>query len=517
MDLRTYQGNSMAEALEKVKKDLGREAVILHTRTVRRGGWLGFGARTMVEITASRNVNVLHPAERRTLLAREPEGQARERDLEAPASARDPGARARACAPETPARLALSGATGTGLEAPARARARNARAGALAQVPPRSNRLASPGPQPLSAPGTRGPTATIEAAALGDLSQLSSFRGEMEQLRAMVRELLNRPTTPAYGPNPEIPEELRDYYTQLLQCEVADEIARDVIARARARLEECKARLAERAEQKNGAARKGGAGQKDRQEGRPMEAVLRDLAPVVLLESIEKLLPPTEPIQLPPGGGPKLVALVGPTGVGKTTTIAKLAAHFKLRERKRVGLITIDTYRIAAVDQLRAYAEILSVPLQVVLTPAEMSAAVELMRDLDVVLIDTSGRSQNDTDKLADLKTFLDAARSAAGPAAGMETHLVLSCTSHPAQLMQVAEKFGVLGVDRVVFTKLDEAVGLGVILNVSHRLNLRLSYLTTGQDVPEDMEVGHRRRVAELILNRAEIKLDSAPVEHVA
>ncbi|HQA45338.1 MAG TPA: flagellar biosynthesis protein FlhF [Phycisphaerae bacterium] len=507
MDLKTYQGNSMAEALEKVKKDLGREAVILHTRTVRRGGWLGIGARTVVEITASRNVNVLHPAERRTMLAREPEPEPEPPPgLEASRATYSAPSRATRLASPRGTRLAPSRAAGSGPEAPMGKQARTTGGSQLS---------AGAIPSGLARPTSEvsalaGPDPRIAAALQSELSQLSSFRGEMEQLRAMVRELLNRPTTPAYGPNPDVPEELRDYYTQLLQSEVADEIARDVIARAQTRLAECKARLAERAEQK------GGAGPKNGQEGRPMEAVLKDLVPIVLLESIEKLLPPTEPIQLSPGG-PKLVALVGPTGVGKTTTIAKLAAHFKLRERKRVGLITIDTYRIAAVDQLRAYAEILSIPLQVVLTPAEMSAAVELMRDHDVVLIDTSGRSQNDTDKLADLKTFLDAAREAAGPTAGMETHLVLSCTSHPGQLMQVAEKFGVLGIDRAVFTKLDEAVGLGVILNVSHRLNLRLSYLTTGQDVPEDMEIGHRRRVAELILKRAEIKLDSAPVEHVA
>lgn len=464
----------MAEALEQVKKDLGREAVILHTRTVRRGGWLGFGARTVVEITAGRNVNVLHPAERRTLLS--PQAETRTRS--------------------------------SGSESPARDRARAAHGGPRLDPPRR--------PSPVSSTtcpaAASGAARAAHGAVPGVCPQLgSAFHGEIQQLRGMVRELLNRPTMSTWGPNPDVPEELRDYYTQLIQSAVADEIAADVIARAKARLAECKARLTERAEQKSG------AGQKGTTDGRSVDAVLRDLIPVVLLESIEKLLPESEPIQLPAGGGPKLVALVGPTGVGKTTTIAKLAAYFKLRERKSVGLITIDTYRIAAVDQLRAYAEILNVPLQVVLTPEEMSTAVELMHDFDVVLIDTSGRSQNDTGRLSDLKVFLDAARAAAGEAARLETHLVLSCTAHPGQLLQVAEKFGILGVDRAVFTKLDEAVGLGVILNVSHRLNLRLSYLTTGQDVPEDMEIGHRRRVAELILNRAEVRVPTARMEHVA
>lgn len=449
MDLKTYQGNSMAEALEKVKKDLGREAVILHTRTIRRGGLLGFGARTLVEITASRHLNVLHPAERRTMLAREPEAAR-------PASPR----------PETPARPAAS--------------------------PPVASAVATVAPPPP------------DAARIA-----SSFRGEMDELRTMVRQLLHRQAPSAWAPDPDVPEELRSYYTQLLQAAVADEIAADVIAKAKVRLTECKARLASCPDAR--AAQKGAE-----TGGRTREAILRDLVPAVLLESIEKLLPPSQPIQFSTERRPKVVALVGPTGVGKTTTIAKLAAHFKLREKKHVGLITIDTYRIAAVDQLRAYAEILNIPLQVVLTPAEMRSAMESMRDLDVLLVDTSGRSQNDAPRLAELRAFLDAARDAAGGAVDMETHLVLSCTSHPTQLVQVAEKFAAMGVDRVVFTKLDEAVGLGVILNVSHRLNLQLSYLTTGQDVPEDMEVGHRRRVAELILNRAEVR-PTAPVDQVA
>lgn len=467
MDLKTYQGNSLAEALEKVKKDLGREAVILHTRTIKKGGILGVGARTLVEITASRTVNVLHPAERST--------------------------------PFTPATAAA--------KPPPAPRGEPTR-----RIPPAPRAPAPAAPSPRPAP--REPV--FDSATHTELARLTdSFRGEMDQLRGMVRELLGRPTPSAWSPAPDVPEELRSYYTQLIQSAVADEIARDVIDKAKARLNECKARLAARAEQKTG----GSASETPKvgKEGKSLEAVLRDLVPAVLLETVERLLPPTEPIQLPANGRPKLVALVGPTGVGKTTTIAKLAAHFKLREHKRVGLITIDTYRIAAIDQLKAYAEILSIPLQVVLTPGEMAATVETMRDMDVVLIDTSGRSQNDAQRLGELRGFLEAASQAAGQGGGLETHLVLSCTSHPGQLVQVAEKFAILGVDRVVFTKLDEAVGLGVILNVSNRLNLQLSYLTTGQDVPDDMEVSHRRRIAELILNRADLRRTNAPVEHVA
>ncbi len=431
MDLKTYQADSMAAALQQVKKELGRSAVILHTRTVRRGGWFGLGGRTIVEVTATRDVNVLHPAERRAILGRDAAPPAGSASIQTPS--RIP--------PERVAEPAVG------------------------------RSVTVPTPEVVR-PREQGPDA---------------LRSEMTELRAMVRELLARGPAPGTAPAPEVPDELREYYTALIQNSVAEEIARDVMAKARERLAECRARVGEA----------------------QIAPALRQLVPAILVESIEKMLPAAEPVRLTEGT-PKYVALVGPTGVGKTTTIAKLAAHFKLRESKRVGMITIDTYRIAAVEQLRAYADILSVPLEIVLTPAEMTAALERMKDLDLVLIDTSGRSQKDVHRLTELKAFLEAARKAGGaevPADALEVHLVLSCTSHPAQLLDVAEKFAALGVRRVVFTKLDEAVGLGVILNVIHRLNLQLSYLTTGQDVPDDIEVGHRRRIAELVLDRAPVE----------
>jgi flagellar biosynthesis protein FlhF len=422
----------MAEALQKVKKDLGREAVILHTRTVRRGGMLGFGGKTLVEITATRDVNVLHPAERRAIVGRD-----------------------------------------SGMTRPAAAGAAEATARGSRPVVAQAGTRRLPTPETVSAPAGEKVTEFT-----------SSLRGEVGELREMVRELLTRGAKEEAGAPavPDLPEELREYYTTLIQNSVADEIAREVVARARDRLAECRAQ----------------AGQ------RVANIALNQLIPAILVESIERMLPPAEPVQLA-ANGTKYVALVGPTGVGKTTTIAKLAAHFKLRENKRVGMITIDTYRIAAVEQLRAYADILRVPLEIVLTPAEMTAALERMADMDLVLIDTSGRSQRDVNRIGELKSFLDAARQAGGEGSdgALEVHLVLSCTGHPAQLVDVAEKFASLGVRRVVFTKLDEAVGLGVILNVIRKLNLQLSYLTTGQDVPDDIEVGHRRRIAELVLDR--------------
>jgi len=183
--------------------------------------------------------------------------------------------------------------------------------------------------------------------------------------------------------------------------------------------------------------------------------------------------------------------------VGKTTTIAKLAAAFKLRQKQKVGLITIDTYRIAAVDQLRTYANIIGVPLKVVLTPTELVAAMKDMADCDTVLIDTAGRSPTDQLKLNELSNFIAAAKPT-------EVHLVLSSTTTQEAMEAALERFSTVRADpapHIIFTKLDEAVSFGVLLNVARTASKVLSYLTTGQDVPDNIEVGQPRRLARLIL----------------
>ncbi|NIA20849.1 MAG: hypothetical protein GWP05_02520 [Anaerolineaceae bacterium] len=186
--------------------------------------------------------------------------------------------------------------------------------------------------------------------------------------------------------------------------------------------------------------------------------------------------------------------MIGPTGVGKTTTIAKLAAQFRLRQHRSVGLITIDTYRIGAVDQLRTYAEIIDVPLKVVLTPKELRRAVDEFSDMDFILIDTAGRSQRDVLKMNELRQFLEAVKP-------HETHLVISSTCGHKNVESVLEQFAAFSIDRIVLTKLDEAVGFGIILTVLQRTKQKLSYVTVGQDVPDDIEAGEPRKLAELIV----------------
>lgn len=193
-------------------------------------------------------------------------------------------------------------------------------------------------------------------------------------------------------------------------------------------------------------------------------------------------------------GETRLVALVGPTGVGKTTTIAKLAANYHLRENVKVGLVTVDTYRIAAVDQLRTYAEIIDLPMEVVATPHEMRAAMERLQGLELILMDTAGRSPRDDIKIQELKAILSEAEPD-------EVHLVLSSTGSASSLLQSMERFSVVGTTALLLTKLDESMGMGHLLPLLHNGQLPLSYLTNGQDVPDDIEAAESQRIVKSIL----------------
>lgn len=180
---------------------------------------------------------------------------------------------------------------------------------------------------------------------------------------------------------------------------------------------------------------------------------------------------------------PTVVALVGPTGVGKTTTIAKLAANFALFEGKSVGLITIDTYRIAAVEQLKTYSEIINLPIEVVYTAAEFKKALNKLKEKELILVDTAGRSQKNKQQLRELKHFFNGRPL-------NETHLVLSANTKLEDLIETAESFREINFNRLIFTKLDETNNLSNIFSVANRLKIPMSYVTIGQNVPEDIEV---------------------------
>jgi flagellar biosynthesis protein FlhF len=191
---------------------------------------------------------------------------------------------------------------------------------------------------------------------------------------------------------------------------------------------------------------------------------------------------------------PRACIFIGPTGVGKTTTIAKLAARFALRDRKHVKLLTFDTYRVAATEQLRTYGDIIGIPVKVVFSIDEMEKAVTSASPDEILLIDTTGHSHKRIADYGELSSYVRDHST-------IEKHLVLSCTTRQDDLREIVACFGVFKPDRLVFTKLDEASSFGVILNETVRTDRPLSYLTNGQDVAEDLIVPTPGTIADLLV----------------
>ncbi len=188
------------------------------------------------------------------------------------------------------------------------------------------------------------------------------------------------------------------------------------------------------------------------------------------------------------------VVLVGPTGVGKTTTIAKLAGRLALVEKKKVGLITIDTYRIGAIEQLKTYAEIMNIPFKVVITIKEMEDAIESMSDCDVVLIDTTGRSSKNTMQISELRAFVQKAEPD-------YVNMVISATTKNKDIKSILKGYSELEYGSVIITKLDETTVYGSIYNISRNANKPVSFITTGQNVPDDIKVSTKEELTRFIL----------------
>jgi len=404
----------MSEALADVKHDLGRDAVILHTRNIRKGALLGlFGGQSAWEVTAAPNVNVV----RRPIGGQYVPVAIGDDDVDHGFSDIDSDL----------FELDYNGAD--------------------FDVEPPEVEVEALEP------------ATPEATVVNEVivEQLSDIRDMLNSLVAGRSE----------GESPKLPAILHELHNRLCQEEVAERTATDLITELRMAM----------------------TGE---------ELADRQLVRTRLAEMIAQRIVRAPTHTAVSDARARVVALVGPTGVGKTTTVAKLAANMKLKNNLRVGLVTIDTYRIAAVDQLKTYAEIIEVPLRTVLTPQEMHQAIYAMRGMDVILIDTVGRSQNDRLRLNQLRGFLTAADAD-------EVHLVVSATANRRCVSNVLTQFCPLGANRVIITKLDEAEAYGVVLNVAESCKLPLSYVSAGQEVPDDINRADPHELASLIIGGTE------------
>jgi flagellar biosynthesis protein FlhF len=206
-----------------------------------------------------------------------------------------------------------------------------------------------------------------------------------------------------------------------------------------------------------------------------------------MVELLRSHFPSSGPIKCKKNG-PRVVAFVGPTGSGKTTTIAKLVAHCCLGKKRSVSIITADTYRIAAIEQIKAFADIVKVRLHVVFTPAEVKAALAACVHDDLVFIDTAGRSHRETGHLTELKAMLDALHPD-------EVHCVVSAMTKDSDLKATAERYARIGANRLLFTKLDETMHVGNVFNTISETRLPASFFTFGQNVPDDIELAQPAR----------------------
>jgi flagellar biosynthesis protein FlhF len=386
MRSKTYRAKTMKEALTRVRRDMGGDAVILSAREVLRRRLFGMGPRAVVEVTATDTM---------------------------------------------PGEVTVASRQGPGAEATS-----------------------------TQAPGAPAARAVATPAVLS-----ARFGEDLGRLHSMVETLSRHGHIDHLLP--DLPSALVPTYSQLIEADVPEVLTRRLV------------RYIDEALQED---------QLDDPES--VRAALR--------EAVEQCIPIAPPIRAV-AGTRRIIALVGPTGVGKTTTVAKLAANFKLAHGVRVGLVTVDTYRIAAVEQLKTYAEIIDLPLSVVNDPAEMPRALDELGAVDLVFIDTAGRSPRDEVKIRELGEFLLQARPD-------EVHLVLSAVAGHRSLRAALDRFASVQVDRLILTKLDEADSLGGVLAVLGLSNRPVSYLTTGQAVPDDIEPADRRRLARLILRQEDL-----------
>jgi flagellar biosynthesis protein FlhF len=371
MGSKTYRAKTMKDALTRVRRDLGGDALILSAREIRRRRLFGLGPRALVEVIATDTM----PGE---------------------------------------------------LEVTSR-------------------------PGPVNPIGI-AKSATVQARVGEELGRLHAMVEALSK-SGHIDHLL-----------PELPSALVPTYSQLIEADVPEVLARRLVRHVAENLE-------------------------------PDQFDHADSIRAALFNAVELSIPVAPPIRAVVGTR-RVIALVGPTGVGKTTTVAKLAANFKLAHGVRVGLITVDTYRIAAVEQLKTYAEIIDLPLAVVNDPVEMPRALDELGTVDIVFIDTAGRSPRDEVKIRELAEFLVHARPD-------EVHLVLSAVAGQRSLRSAVDRFAMVQVDRLILTKLDEAESLGGVLAVLGLSSRPLSYLTTGQAVPDDIEPADRKRLARLILRQ--------------
>lgn len=212
----------------------------------------------------------------------------------------------------------------------------------------------------------------------------------------------------------------------------------------------------------------------------------------LVLNEIHSSIKVVNPFEAPKGER-RLNAFIGPTGVGKTTTIAKVAADLHLKQKKNIGLISIDNYRVGALEQLKTYASIMGVPCIPAFSRVDFQAAIKKLHSREIILIDTAGHSHFNEDRMNELMLFIKGNFE-------ISSHLVLSATTDPFNMKDAVNSFSVLKPESFIFTKLDETRRRGGVIDQAMDMNLPISFLTNGQKVPDDIIWATRRRILKMV-----------------
>jgi flagellar biosynthesis protein FlhF len=397
MVIRKYRGEREDEILQRIRKDLGPQAIILETQFRTKRSWFGLRQQREVEIWAGRGFGVV-------------------RDY--------------AVTPSSKASRAGS---------------------AYAQHAGTPKAIVSSG--------------SIATPALSPSKETERILQQMSELKSIISDTHRRVAT---GDLKTTSHELRDEFLSLTQSQISETYARDLVEKIASTLG-------------------------------PNDIKDRALIRAAVRKTLKDLIRCTdEGITFIPGRCTR-VAFLGATGVGKTTTLAKLTAIFALKG-KEVGVITCDTQRIAAAEQITRVAELVGVPVRRCAHPQEIKRAIDAFANMDLVMIDTAGRSPRNEERVKELRAQLEAAKPD-------ETHLVLSVTSARETLSDIVERMSPLQFNRIVLTKLDEAVQTGVLLDVLSRVGSSVSFITTGQSIPHDIEVADSERLAGLILGEERVE----------
>lgn len=416
MKIRKYEAPTIMEAYSLVKKDLGSAAVILKTRTYKKGGILGLWGTKMVELTASDSIAV-------------PSREVKKSNSSAP-----PGA--------------------SSLLAKAYQQKTNS--------PPPVRRTEDNAVEKEEYAPTQPGISTERLEEEGDDSEdWKAFRRELGEIRKMIQDMRQ---PPGEEKNNHLPAGLEKLKTRLKEYDIDDDVSRGILLRLKSHHPG------------------------DRPEAEADEKLLE--------RCVEEMIVPGGPVVVKKGVRPTVVMLVGPTGVGKTTTLAKLAARHRLSDGHSVGLITVDTYRIAAVEQLKTYADLIGIPLRVASSKEEVSESVNHFRESDLVFIDTAGRSPRSREHMKELLEIVEEAKPD-------ELYLVISANASASVMKDTLQRFEDFPVNKLLLTKLDETDRFGSVLSLMNRTQKPLGYLTTGQRVPEDIEVADSKRLTRLILAR--------------